>query len=257
MPKGLVALGSNLGERRAALDAAIAAVEMMPSTSVDRISDYYETPSVGGPAGQGEFLNGVAVVHTGYSPEALLDALQAVESSLGRVRDERWAARSLDLDLLLYEEQVIATERLRVPHPRMSFRPFVLEPAVEVAGGWRHPELHATLNELRTNLQTGADGLRLAGDGPAFDTVRSILTAALPDVPAEHDASTNEAWWPLSRGAVATNRPKLQVLVGDAAEAIPAVPCLRLSEEVASRWSVELMAALTCVWPTRVWPASA
>ena len=88
---------------------------------------------VGGPPDQGEFLNAAAVMETSITPLRFLEQLQRIESRHGRQRAERWAARTLDIDLLLYGDEVIETPMLTVPHPRMSFRRFVLEPAAEIA----------------------------------------------------------------------------------------------------------------------------
>src|SRR5437588_12591528 len=97
-----IALGSNLGDRRSFLDQALAALRQRSGIKVERVSSYYETAPVGGPVGQGSYLNAVARLQTELAPEALLQALLAVELSQGRVRSERFGPRTIDLDLLLY-----------------------------------------------------------------------------------------------------------------------------------------------------------
>jgi 2-amino-4-hydroxy-6-hydroxymethyldihydropteridine diphosphokinase len=153
MAAALIALGSNLGERQRILDDAIAQLAAQPGIRVVAKSRWHATRPVGGPPGQGEFLNGAALVETSLSPEHLLARLKQIESAAGRNRAERWAPRTLDLDLLLYDELVIETAELTVPHPRMAFRRFVLEPAAEVTRAMRHPTIGWTIEELRDHLR--------------------------------------------------------------------------------------------------------
>src|SRR4051794_21691130 len=129
----LIGLGSNLGDRAAILDAAAAALGAAPGLGSLIVSSYHETAPVGGPPGQGPFLNAAARAATALAPEELLRLLQSIEADAGRVRSVRWGARSLDLDLLLLGDSVIATPTLRVPHPRLALRRFVLAPLAEVA----------------------------------------------------------------------------------------------------------------------------
>jgi 2-amino-4-hydroxy-6-hydroxymethyldihydropteridine diphosphokinase len=154
MPLALLGLGANLADRAAMLSAAIDALSQLRTTRVVRRSAFHETTPIGGPADQPAYLNAAVVVETQLAPEALLAALHAIEASLGRHRTVHWGPRTIDLDLLLYDEQVIDESTLTVPHPRMSFRRFVLEPAVEVAGDWVHPDIKTTLSTLLANLQT-------------------------------------------------------------------------------------------------------
>jgi 2-amino-4-hydroxy-6-hydroxymethyldihydropteridine diphosphokinase len=129
----LIGLGSNLGDRLANLSGAIAALGKVPGIAVRQISSFYETEPVGGPPGQGMFLNAVAALETVLEPLPLLHVLAEIEAQFGRERSVRWGERTLDLDLLLFDDRIIDTPELRVPHPRMHTRRFVLEPLVEVA----------------------------------------------------------------------------------------------------------------------------
>ena len=153
MLDAFIALGSNLGDRRAFLDAALARLRLQPGVEVVSISTYHETEPVGGPAGQGVYLNAVAVVRTSLNPLQLLRVLQGLENQLGRVRAERFGPRTIDLDLLLYGTEVVQTDELTVPHPRMHERRFVLEPLVEIAPLAVHPGLQSTAKDLLERLQ--------------------------------------------------------------------------------------------------------
>lgn len=128
-----IGLGSNLGDREATLVAALASIHAMPMSAMVAVSRFHETQPVG-PVAQGMFLNACAVVTTALSPSCFIQALQAIELAAGRTRlmEQRWGPRTLDLDVLLWGDLVIDVPGLRVPHPRMHERRFVLEPLAEV-----------------------------------------------------------------------------------------------------------------------------
>ena len=127
-----VALGSNLGHPLTQLRAAVAALAQLPETQLQAVSSAYSSAAVG-PGKQPDYLNAVARLNTHLSPIELLDALQGIEQQQGRIREERWAARTLDLDLLLYANLAMNTPRLILPHPRLTERNFVLYPLCDVA----------------------------------------------------------------------------------------------------------------------------
>lgn len=135
-----VGLGSNLGDRAGQLDRALGALGATPGITVTKTSALYETDPVGGPPGQGLYLNAVAVLTTTLAPRALLERLLAIELEAGRARRaDRDAPRELDLDLLIYDEVRIDEPDLVVPHPRLHERGFVLEPLRDVAPDLVHP----------------------------------------------------------------------------------------------------------------------
>jgi 2-amino-4-hydroxy-6-hydroxymethyldihydropteridine diphosphokinase len=153
MAIALVALGSNLGDRRQNLETGLVELAAQSGIRLVAKSTFHSTRPVGGPPGQDGFLNAAARLETSLSPHQLHSALKATETVAGRVRGERWAPRTLDLDLLLYDRQIIETPELTVPHPRMAFRRFVLEPAAEIAPGMRHPTIGWTVEELYRHVQ--------------------------------------------------------------------------------------------------------
>jgi 2-amino-4-hydroxy-6-hydroxymethyldihydropteridine diphosphokinase len=153
--RAYVALGSNLGDRRAALERAVERLASAPGVRLIAVSDWIETDPVGGPAGQGRYLNGAAELETTLAPRALLELLLAIEREAGRVRDPqiRNAPRVLDLDLLLYGEQSIDERDLRVPHPRLEERVFVLQPLAQLAPDRRLPASRQTVRERLAELR--------------------------------------------------------------------------------------------------------
>jgi pantoate--beta-alanine ligase len=153
MPQALLALGSNLGDRAATLDRAIELLRAVEGISVLRVSRWSETAPVGGPAGQNAYLNGSALVETSLDPHALLHELQRIETKLGRMRAERWGPRTIDIDVLLYDALVVNSDRLTIPHPRMTQRRFVLAPAAEIAAEMIDPLSGCTLGELYARLE--------------------------------------------------------------------------------------------------------
>lgn len=132
MPIAFVGLGANLGEPAAQLRAAVHSLAALPQTEVKKVSTFYRSAAIG-PAGQPDYCNAVAQLDTALAPQDLLNAMQAIEDAAGRVRGERWGARVLDLDLLLYGQTVCSTERLTLPHPELAVRDFVLQPLAEIA----------------------------------------------------------------------------------------------------------------------------
>ena len=127
-----IGVGSNLNDPVRQVRAAIVGLRELPHTRVTEASSLYRTAPVGA-ADQPDFVNAVVTLDTGLTPHSLLEALLVIEARHGRLRGERNAARTLDLDLLLYADEVIAAPGLTLPHPRMHERAFVLLPLAEVA----------------------------------------------------------------------------------------------------------------------------
>lgn len=148
MPRAYLSLGSSQGDRLELLREAEARLSATPDIRILARSSAYETEPVG-PIDQPWFLNRVLAIETRLDPHALLDVAQQLEDSLGRTRSVRWGPRTVDIDLLLYEMQTVASERLRIPHPELPHRRFVLLPLVEIDPLLRLPDGRAILDLLR------------------------------------------------------------------------------------------------------------
>ncbi len=146
-----IALGSNLGDRQANLKKALLLL-WQQGVEVQAVSSYWDTTPYG-VTDQPRFLNAVCCVRTYLEPMALLRLLLATERQMGRVRLRHWGERNIDLDLLLYEDVVMDEPALRLPHPDMQNRDFVLLPLAELAPDLVHPTLKKTISELKKSLQ--------------------------------------------------------------------------------------------------------
>jgi len=141
-----IALGSNLGNSRATLETALATLTQTPGIILKARSSWYQTKAVGPP--QPDYINGCALLQVQLTPHLLLERLLGIEAQFGRVRQERWGPRSLDLDLLLYDDLILNTPTLVLPHPRMKERAFVLVPLAEIAPNWVEPVSGKAIAEL-------------------------------------------------------------------------------------------------------------
>jgi len=164
MASALISLGSNLGDRQATLDAALEKLRETAGIAAIVASTYHATKPVGGPEGQEEFLNAAARLETSLSPRQLLTELQRIEHELGRKRGQFWGPRTLDLDLLLFDREIIDEPNLVVPHRFLAFRRFVLEPAVEVASDMIHPILCWAVDDMLHHVKTAKNVLEVAGN---------------------------------------------------------------------------------------------
>jgi 2-amino-4-hydroxy-6-hydroxymethyldihydropteridine diphosphokinase len=153
-----IALGSNLGDSRTTLETALELLEQAAGITLQARSHWYETQAVGPP--QPDYLNGCALLDVTLSPHDLLHVLLQLETRLGRVRRERWGPRTLDLDLLLFGNQILDCPTLQIPHPHLHERAFVLVPLAEIAPQWIHPLLGLSITDLLQQVDTsGVKGL--------------------------------------------------------------------------------------------------
>lgn len=180
----LISFGSNLGDRDQRVAAAARIIAASPVVENFSASRLFQTPPIGGPGGQEPFLNAVAAFDTSASARDILAMLQHTEDQLGRVRHQRWSARSIDLDVVLHGELIGGGTGLVVPHPRYTARQFVLEPARDVASRYRDPRFGWTLDRLGRHVAGGVASLALVGDDEA---TRKRLCQRLRD---EHGIQT-------------------------------------------------------------------
>ena len=151
-----LSIGSNMGDKEGYLDFAIDRLNALPDTKVTEVSDYIETEPYGD-VEQDNFLNGALKIQTLKSPEELLDTTMAIEQEAHRERIVHWGPRTLDIDILFYDDAIIHTKRLTVPHIEIPKRTFVLEPLAAIAPYYMHPVLHTSVLELLQRLETQED----------------------------------------------------------------------------------------------------
>ena len=159
MPLVFISIGSNLGDR---IENCITAVQEISSfANILAVSSIYETEPVG-QEDQPYFINCVIKIETGLSPSGLLASLQSVEDKLGRRREERWGPRVIDLDVIFYNDLIIATDELTIPHPRAHLRRFVLLPLYEIAPEKVHPVLKTSASDLLNELKDSKDVVKVS-----------------------------------------------------------------------------------------------
>ena len=147
-----IGFGSNIGDRLKHIQNALHALTKMEEITLQKISSIYKTDPVGYEA-QAQFLNGVAAIQTSLPPLSLLHSLKDIETAVGRQHRIRWGPREIDLDLLIYGDLCLQTEKLVVPHPEMHLRRFVLAPLAEIAPNLVHPVFQETIQTLLERLE--------------------------------------------------------------------------------------------------------
>jgi 2-amino-4-hydroxy-6-hydroxymethyldihydropteridine diphosphokinase len=151
MPSVYIGIGSNLGDRQKNCLSAVERMDRMADCRITGYSDWFLTKPVG-VEGQEWYVNGVASLTTDISPQDLLKRLLKIEADMGRIRKERWGPRNIDLDILLFGQEIIHESNLKIPHPRMHLRRFVLEPMSQLAPNLVHPALGLSMKGLLENL---------------------------------------------------------------------------------------------------------
>jgi 2-amino-4-hydroxy-6-hydroxymethyldihydropteridine diphosphokinase len=200
MPTCLLGLGSNLGDREATLRSTLAEITALPDVQLVQHSAWYRSRPIGGPPDQGEFLNSAAVIETTVPPLPLLDELGKIESRHGRQAAERWSPRTIDIDILLYGNEVAETQMLTLPHPRMSFRRFVLEPAAEIGPKMLHPIIGWPVERLLLHLNAASDQVALVSpsDGSRSRLAQLIQKRGGANAIEPPKFATAEHHWPAS-----------------------------------------------------------
>ncbi len=149
-----IALGSNLGNSLDILENSLTVLQQIPGITLHNTSSWYQTKPVGTPTPQPDYLNGCALLSVDQTPEELLAILQATEIQFGRVNKGKLQSRTLDLDLLLYDNLIVNLPYLTIPHPRMTERAFVLVPLAEIASDWIEPVSGKSIVSLLKNVNT-------------------------------------------------------------------------------------------------------
>ena len=159
MPLVYIGFGSNIGDRLARIQNAIQVLSKTEGITVKKISSIYKTAPVGYEA-QAPFLNGVAAVQTDLPPLSLLSTLKDIETVVGRQHRIRWGPREIDLDILIYGDLYLQSQKLVIPHPEMHLRRFVLAPLAEIAPDLVHPVFQETVQTLLDHLEDGKSVLK-------------------------------------------------------------------------------------------------
>ena len=162
MPLAYIGFGSNIGDRLAHIQNAIQTLSKTEGITLQKISSVYKTDPVGYEA-QAQFLNGVAAIQTTLPPLSLLHILKDIETAIGRKHRTRWGPREIDLDILIYGDMCLQTEKLIIPHPEMHRRGFVLVPLAEIAPDLVHPVFQESIQTLRNRLEDDKSVLRKKG----------------------------------------------------------------------------------------------
>jgi 2-amino-4-hydroxy-6-hydroxymethyldihydropteridine diphosphokinase len=151
--RAFIGIGSNLGDRKANYLEAVERIQKLPGTRIVKQSSLYESEPHGDATTW--FVNAVIEIETEAAPEELLKRLKAIETTMGRkrVRGKRWGSRVIDLDILFYNNAIIDKRNLKIPHPEVPNRKFVLAPLSELAPQFIHPKLSATVTELLTGVK--------------------------------------------------------------------------------------------------------
>ena len=193
MSKSLISLGANLGNPRQLIELAGEMILDRFGSSNVAFSRLYRTPAVGGPSGQDDFYNAVATIDSNQSVFEIWRGLHDIEQLLGRRRRDRWEARRIDLDVLLHDHERHWTPTLKIPHPRMLMRTFVLEPACEIAGDWIEPvtgqriaDLSQRLQQARAKEQLGHHAIHILVLTESTERIRLIAQSLISD----HQATT-------------------------------------------------------------------
>jgi len=163
--RAVIGLGGNIGAVLENLNRAIAVLDNTPGIAVSRCSSWYQSHPVGPP--QPDFINGCALLDVTLSPPALLNSLLAIEQQFGRIRQQRWGPRTLDLDLIFYDNQRLTLANLQIPHPQFHLRPFVLVPLGEIVPQWLDPVSGLAVRDLLKSVD-GSTVWKVASFGAAM-----------------------------------------------------------------------------------------
>lgn len=240
MSAALIALGANQGDCRETFQAAINGLAQIGD--VTAVSSFHDTTPIGGPADQPQFLNAAAILRTADSPQELWRKLHRLEQSLGRVRHEHWGPRTIDLDVLLYDQLELNTAELTIPHPRLAFRRFVLEPAAEIAGAWIHPINGWSVQRLCASARSLPRLISLCGENV------DKLAAHIRCLPAAEGWEIMTVWMDDARVIVVLPASADVIVEFDRRRRFStSPPVLWLAEAPAENWQWEIAGALAAL----------
>ncbi|SDH51074.1 2-amino-4-hydroxy-6-hydroxymethyldihydropteridine diphosphokinase [Chitinophaga filiformis] len=161
MNKAILLIGGNLGDRTGNLQQAVEQIDKQVG-KVEKISALYET-AAWGHVEQPDYLNQALLVSTGMDARTLLQTVLAIEHHIGRIRRQKWGARVIDIDIIFYNDAIINEPDLKIPHPQMQFRQFVLVPLTEIIPDWQHPVLHQPVSTLLENCTDTLPAIKYNG----------------------------------------------------------------------------------------------
>lgn len=194
MARTLISLGANLGNVRETMRAAKRLLVDTFSSGSFRFSGLYRTPAIGGPEGQGEFLNAVVSIESAHSVWEIWEGIKRIETDLGRQRQHRWEARRIDIDVLLHDSQRVWTPHFKVPHPRMCMRSFILVPALEIASEWEDPVSGWTLRALAENLEAPGPMRVVVPDSKLLASLQRAVGQNAPGLGPQWEVWSTAEW---------------------------------------------------------------
>ncbi len=252
MSRALIGLGSNLGDRARQLDRAVHILTTTPGVRGVRTSAWHPCKPIGGPPNQREYLNGAALIQAFLAPEELLARLQQIEQAMARNRGDRWAPRTIDLDLLLFDDIVRSSSLLTLPHPRMAFRKFVLEPATKIAESMVHPTIGWTVRQLLDHISQATAYVAISGSligGATAAAIRQLATAAAAKTSWRVlDLSANELEIKLSDSPSLVTSRSIE-LFGREAEALNRASWSDASGAISTFWIEDVLALADLISP--------
>ncbi|NSL87762.1 2-amino-4-hydroxy-6-hydroxymethyldihydropteridine diphosphokinase [Chitinophaga solisilvae] len=164
MNTAILLIGGNLGDRTGNLQKAVQLIAA-DAGAVQKISALYQTAPWGA-VDQPDYLNQAIMIHTSLDALTLLHTLLDIERRIGRIRQEKWGARVIDIDMIFYNDDIISLPDLKIPHPRMQLRQFVLTPLLEIIPDYIHPVLHKSIRELAQDCKDNLSAIKLNTEQP-------------------------------------------------------------------------------------------
>lgn len=242
MTRCLLAIGANLGDRAKTIDTALAEISCLTQVTLLARSSWHVTQPIGGPSGQPAYFNGAVALESHCSPNELTLELHKIEARLGRQRRIHWDARMIDIDVLLFGDQIVDETNLQIPHPRMIVRQFVLAPAVEIAAEMVHPQLGWTLAALQKHWLSTVPRISICCDDAP------LKCWIVDELSRECDAAIGDSSRAQAVKFVSPDdSPSLTISLGEATNSHG--PTLIISTTDRDEILSEALAAIRAAWP--------